>query len=226
MILGYCRISNCKQSIQRQIENIVKYNTQAQITEEIYTGTTADRPAWNKLKKRVKAGDTIIFDSVSRMSRNSDEGVQEYFELMEKGIKLEYIKEPYINTELFQEQLKGYTAINTEEYDLQPLFEGIRETLKRLATNQIKIAFNQAEKEVKDLQKRTKEGLNVARANGVKLGHNKTELITKKSIEMKEKIQKISNKFTGNMNDKEVISTLGIARNTYYKYIKELTGGK
>ena len=225
MILGYCRISNCKQSIQRQIENIVKYNTQAQITEEIYTGTTADRPAWNKLKKRVKAGDTIIFDSVSRMSRNSDEGVQEYFELMEKGIKLEYIKEPYINTELFQEQLKGYTAINTEEYDLQPLFEGIRETLKRLATNQIKIAFNQAEKEVKDLQKRTKEGLREVKAKGIKLGHNKTELTTKKSIEMKEKIKKISSKFNGNMIDTEVISTLGIARNTYYKYVKELRGG-
>lgn len=225
MILGYCRISNCKQSIQRQIENIVKYNTQAQITEEIYTGTTADRPAWNKLKKRVKAGDTIIFDSVSRMSRNSDEGVQEYFELMEKGIKLEYIKEPYINTELFQEQLKGYTAINTEEYDLQPLFEGIRETLKRLATKQIKIAFEQAEKEVKDLRQRTKEGLREVKAKGIKLGHNKTELTTKKSIEMKEKIKKISSKFNGNMIDTEVISTLGIARNTYYKYVKELRGG-
>jgi DNA invertase Pin-like site-specific DNA recombinase len=225
MIYGYCRISNCKQSIQRQIENIIKYNTQAQITDETYTGTTADRPKWNKLKDKAEAGDTIIFDSVSRMSRNSEEGIKEYFELMEKGIKLEYIKEPYINTELFQEQLKGYTAINTEEYDLQPLFEGIRETLKRLATKQIKIAFEQAEKEVKDLRQRTKEGLREVKAKGIKLGHNKTELTTKKSIEMKEKIKKISSKFNGNMIDTEVISTLGIARNTYYKYIKEIKGG-
>lgn len=225
MIYGYCRISNCKQSIKRQIENIIKYNTQAQITDETYTGTTADRPKWNNLKKKLKAGDTIIFDSVSRMSRNSEEGIKEYFELMEKGVKLEYLKEPYINTELFQEQLKGYTAINTSEYDLQPLFEGIQETLKRLATKQIKIAFEQAEKEVKDLQQRTSEGLEVARANGVKLGHNKTELTTKKSIDMKEKIKKISSKFNGNMNDIEVISTLGIAKNTYYKYIREIKGG-
>ena len=65
---------------------------------------------------------------------------------------------------------------------------------------------------IKILIAKTKEGLKVARANGVKLGHNKTELITKKSIEMKEKIKKISSKFNGNMNDVEVISTLGIAR--------------
>jgi ACT domain-containing protein len=42
---------------------------------------------------------------------------------------------------------------------------------------------------------------------------------------MKEKIKKISSKFNGNMIDTEVISTLGIARNTYYKYIKEIKGG-
>lgn len=223
MIRGYCRISNCKQSIERQIENISKYNAAAIIIKEIFTGTTTERPEWMKLKKILKSGDTIIFDSVSRMSRNSEEGIREYFELMEKGIKLEYIKEPYINTELFQEQLKGYNTIKTDEEDLQPLFEGIKETLKRLAAKQIKIAFDQAEKEVQDLRQRTKEGLKVVAAKGIKLGHNKTTLTTKKSIEMKEKIKKINKKFGGTMNDTETMDTLKLSRNTFYKYVREMT---
>lgn len=34
-----------------------------------------DRPEWNKLVKVLKAGDTVVFDSVSRMNRSADEGV-------------------------------------------------------------------------------------------------------------------------------------------------------
>lgn len=84
MIYGFCRISTIKQNLQRQVQNILRYNSEAKIIEEKFTGTTTDRPEWNKLKKGVRSGDTIIFDSVSRMSRNSDEGVQEYMELMQK----------------------------------------------------------------------------------------------------------------------------------------------
>ena len=47
-----------------------------------------DRPEWNKLYEKAKEGDTIVFDSVSRMARNAAEGVQIYFELYEKGIQL------------------------------------------------------------------------------------------------------------------------------------------
>lgn len=222
MIFGYCRISNRKQSIQRQVENILRHHSESKILEETFTGTTTDRPEWLKLKKKLKTGDTIIFDSVSRMSRNADEGVQEYMELMQKGITLIFLKEPYINTEVYREQLGAYDNIKTDEDDLKPLFEGIQETLKRLAAKQIIIAFSQAEKEVVDLQQRTKEGLREARAAGIKLGHNKTTLITKKSIEMKDKIRKINKRFGGIMNDTETINTLKISRNTFYKYVREI----
>lgn len=221
-IYGYCRISNPKQSIQRQVENISKYETRAEIVTETFTGTTSKRPKWEGIKNKLKAGDVVIFDSVSRMSRNAEEGIQEYMELMEIGVNLVFLKEPYINTDVFQEQMKGYKAIDTSEEDLKPLFEGIQETLKRLAKRQILIAFEQAEKEVKDLQERTREGLREAKAKGIKLGHHKTTLTTKKSIEMKDKIKKINVKFGGNMNNEETIKTLKINRNTFYKYVKEL----
>lgn len=223
MIYGYARISTRKQSLKRQVENILRYDGNAKIIEEIFTGTSAARKEWQKLKRRLKVGDTVIFDSVSRMSRDAKEGIKEYEKLLEKEINLVFLKEAYINTEVYQSQLEGYKNIDTDNTDLQPMFQGIKDTLKNLARRQIIIAFEQSEKEVKDLSQRTKEALAVKKAEGKQLGHSKgIKLVTKKSLVMKDKIRKISKKFLGTMNDKEVMETLGIARNTFYKYAKEM----
>lgn len=227
-IYGYCRISTKTQSITRQIENILKEYPNAKIYQEQFTGTTTDRKEWNKLKKILKTNDTIIFDSVSRMSRNADEGISEYMDLLEKGINLIFLKEGYINTEVYQEQLKANDNIKIDDTDLnETVMKGIREYLKRLATKQIKIAFEQSEKEVKDLQQRTKEGMAVAKAKGSKIGREKGGVFeTKKSKEMKEKIQKLSKDFNGTLKDTELMELLKIARNSYYKYKKELLNNK
>lgn len=223
-IYGYCRISHISQSITRQIENISKEYPKAKIYQEVYTGTTTDRKEWIKLKKIARSGDTIVFDSVSRMSRNAEEGVNDYIDLLEREINLIFLKEPYINTDVYQEQIKANESLKIDDIDLnETIMRGIREYLKRLATKQIRIAFDQAEKEVQDLRQRTKEGLRVAKAKGKTLGRIEgSKIETKKSKEVKEKILKLSKEFGGNLKDKEIMELLGIARNTYYKYKKEL----
>lgn len=223
-IYGYARISTRKQNIERQIENILKEFSSAKIYQEAFTGTTTDRIEWKKLKKALKSGDTIVFDSVSRMSRNADEGVNEYMELLEREINLIFLKEPYINTEVYQEQLKANDNIKANDIDLNDtILKGVREYLKRLATKQIRIAFEQSQKEVDDLKQRTKEGLKLAKANGSQVGRAKGDTFeTKKSIEMKEKIKKLSKDFNGTLKDTEIMELLGIARNTYYKYKREM----
>lgn len=103
------------------------------------------------------------------------------------------------------------------------ILEGINKYLLSLAKEQIKIAFNQAEKEVTDLHQRTKEGIETARLNGKQIGQKQgAKLITKKSIEAKEQIIKYSKDFQGSLNDVETMKLIGLARNTYYKYKKEL----
>ena len=67
-IYGYCRISTAKQSIDRQIRNIKAEYPTAHIVQEAYTGTSIFRPEWLKLYRILKAGDTVVFDSVSRMA--------------------------------------------------------------------------------------------------------------------------------------------------------------
>ena len=223
-IYGYCRVSTKNQNIERQIENILKEFPKAKIYQETFTGTTLDRKEWNKLKKILKTDDTIIFDSVSRMSRNADEGVKEYMELLDKGVNLVFLKEQYINTEVYQEQLKANESLQIEDIDInETIMRGIREYLKRLATRQIRIAFEQSEKEVLDLKERTKEGLKVAKDKGSLIGRPKgLKIETKKSKEMKLKIFKLSKTFEGNLKDKEILEILKIDKNTYYKYKKEI----
>ena len=70
---GYCRVSTGKQSIERQVRNIQSLYPDAVIVREIYTGTKFQgRKEFEKLLSKIQAGDVLIFDSVSRMSRNAE----------------------------------------------------------------------------------------------------------------------------------------------------------
>lgn len=221
-IYGYCRISTNKQSIERQFRNILSLYPDAIIVEEVYTGTKVQgRKEWNKLFNAVEEGDTIIFDSVSRMSRNAEEGFELYEKLYSRGIELIFIKEPHINTTTYKQALSNNIQMTGTNVDF--ILEGINKYLLSLAKEQIKLAFIQSEKEVKDLQQRTKEGIETARLNGKQIGQVKgVKLITKKSIEAKEQIKKYSKDFNGSLKDIEVMKLIGISRNSYYKYKKEI----
>ena len=223
MIYGYCRISKKTQSIERQERNIKEQYPDAAIIKEAFTGTKIyERKEFSKLLNTVKSGDKIVFDSVSRMSRTADDGVKLYNELFGKGIELVFLKEPYINTEAYRKALNsGIEKIGNVIADIY--IEATNEVIQLLADNQIRIAFEQAEKEVTDLQERTKEGIKTAKINGKRIGTPKGSILTtKKSIEAKKAIQKHSKDFGGTLNDIECIKLCRINRKTFYKYKKEL----
>ena len=221
MTYGYCRISRAKQSIERQIRNIKAEYPEALIIQEVFTRTRLDRKEWPKLYKAVKAGDTIVFDSVSRMSGNADEGFTAYEELYNRGVKLVFLKEPHINTDTYKQALESNVKLTGGNVDF--ILEGVNKYLMALAKEQIKLAFQQSEKEVEDLHQRTKEGIETARLNGKQIGQKEgAKLTTKKSVASKELILKHSKDFNGTLADADVMTLTGLARNTYYKYKKEL----
>lgn len=221
MIYGYCRISRAKQSIDRQIRNIKAVYPDAVIIQEVFTRTRLDRKEWQKLYKAVKAGDTIVFDSVSRMSGNADEGFNAYEELYNRGISLVFLKEPHINTDTYKQALESNIKLTGGSVDF--ILEGVNKYLMALAKEQIRLAFEQSEKEVEDLHQRTKEGIETARINGKQIGQKAgAKLTTKKSISAKEEIVKYSKDFSGTLADADVMKLTGLSRNTYYKYKREL----
>ena len=218
---GYVRVSTPKQNIERQIRNIKSAFPTALIVQDEYTGTKMSRPNWTKLYQRIKDGDTIIFDSVSRMSRNAEEGFAIYEDLFNHGISLVFLKEPHINTDTYRRVLERTVPMTGTSVDY--ILAGINRYLMELAREQIRLAFEQAEKEVEDLHQRTREGIETARLNGKQIGQRPgARLITKKSVKAKKIISRHSKDFGGSLSDMEVIKLTGLARNTFYKYKREL----
>ena len=221
-IYGYCRISTKKQNIERQVRNIKAGYPDAIIIKEVYTGTKFQgRAELNKLLRMVHTGDMIVFDSVSRMSRNADEGFLLYEELFYKDVELVFLKEPHINTEVYRKAIRNQIQLTGTKADI--ILEAVNKYLMEIAKEQIRIAFEQAEKEVQDLRQRTKEGIETARINGKQIGQaTGRKLTTKKSVQAKEMIRKYSKDFEGSLNDVECIRMIGIARGSYYKYKREM----
>lgn len=228
-IFGYARISTVKQNIERQITNIKKLYPDAAIITEEYTGTTTDRPAWNKLQKQLREGDTVIFDEVSRMSRNADEGVKLYEELFDKGINMIFIKEPHVNSSVYRDKLQAQvekisgTGSDATDKLLNSIMDALHEYTIDLAREQIRLAFQTAQSEVDFLHQRTSEGVRRAQAEGKQVGRAAGSRIeTKKAKAAKEVIRKHSKTFGGNLADDEVQKLAGVSRNTYYRLKAEL----
>ena len=229
MIYAYCRVSTQHQKLARQITNVTAIYPTATIVKEFYTGTKQDRPNWNKLIGQIKTADTIVFDSVSRMSRNAEEGFKDYKMLYERGVNLVFLNEPLINTSVFDSTRNNLLNIDitTGNAAVDTFFKGnielINNFMMALAEEQIKAAFDQSEKEVTDLHSRISQGIREAKKNGTKIGITKgTVLTTKKSLDCIAIIKKHSKDFGGTLEDPDVIKLCGCSRNSYYKYKKEI----
>ena len=221
MIYGYCKISTRKQKLSRQEENIKKEYSEAIIYKEAYTGTTLDRPVFTRLLGRINPGDTIVFDEVSRMSRDAAEGFALYEQLYENDIELVFLKQPHINTAVFREA--AARTIPKTGTAVDGILTAIEAYMKELAKQQIELAFKAAQTEIDLLHQRTSDGVKRAQVAGKRIGIEKgRKLTTKKSIKAKEIIRKWSKDFGGTMTDAECRRQCGISRNSFYKYKKQL----
>lgn len=163
------------------------------------------------------------------MSRNSKEGCELYEDLFNKGIELIFLKEPHIDTSVYRQALNNQIKLklDTGNKATNELMNSIIDSLNKytiaLAQEQIKIAFNQAEKEVEDLHQRTKEGILTAKLNGKQIGRaTGVKVETKKAKATKEIILKHSKDFDGELSDIECMKLAGVTKKTYYNYKREL----
>lgn len=161
MVYGYARVSTAKQKIERQIRSIKEYDRDALMIQEKYSGTTLDRPEWNKLMKVIKSADVIVFDEVSRMSRNADEGFEEYERLFNMNVDLVFLSRPHISTMTYRTALNN--SIEMTGVKIADIYlEATNRVLMLLAKDQIKLAFAQSETEIQQLHTRTKKGIETA----------------------------------------------------------------
>ena len=92
MIYGYARVSTKRQakdgnSLESQIE-LLKSNGAVKIYSDSFTGTKTDRPEFNKLLDKLKAGDTLIVTKLDRFARSMTQGSELVNELIDRGIRV------------------------------------------------------------------------------------------------------------------------------------------
>ena len=220
---GYVRVSTMQQNIERQVKAIEEEFPDAIIYTDEFTGKEMNRPQWSKLYKSLKPGDVIVFDEVSRMSRNAAEGFRVYQELFEKGVQLIFLKERYIDTAVYSAGLKRADDINTGKSYLD---EGLKVILMGIAEEQIRIAFEQSQNEVTFRGERQKGGILARKKTNQKcknefpdtyrdqpeykpLGRETGDkLHIKKAEPIKALIRKYSKDFEGTLNDMELLGVL------------------
>ena len=236
-VYSYVRVSTQKQSVQRQIDNIKTYLKGEDSIQFIdkYTGTTISRPQFDELVKAVNKdlakGESvkILFDSVSRMSRNAEEGVEQYFEWYNKGVELVFLNEHYIDTAVFKAAMDKRIASISETGDkatdkfINTIIAALEDYQKDLAVKQIELAFSQSQKEVDDLRKRTKQGM-AAKGAAEKISAARTGQTyeTVKSLQIKAAILKELKMFGGPLNHSQFSKQHDISRMTLYRYLETL----
>mgnify|MGYP001007718178 CR=1 FL=1 len=92
MKFGYARVSTDTQSLDRQIDALNKYGVDELLTEKM-TGTKRSRPELDRLIDKMRAGDTVVIESLSRLGRSTKDLLALVELFNERGVVLVSLKE-------------------------------------------------------------------------------------------------------------------------------------
>jgi DNA invertase Pin-like site-specific DNA recombinase len=92
MIIGYARVSTTDQNLDRQIDALQVRGAE-RIFEEKVTGTKANRPELLKMIDTLRAGDTLVMESFSRLSRSTKDLLELVDRITKAGVVLVSLKE-------------------------------------------------------------------------------------------------------------------------------------
>lgn len=142
---GYVRVSSKDQNEERQIQNMKTLGIgERDIFVDKQSGSNMKRENYQMLKRIIRTGDTIVFDSLTRLGRSMNDVLEEFRYYEKHQINLQFIKEPFINV--------NYTGESTND---------VIQIAVQKATLTILSAF--AEKERQDIKQRQAEGIAVAK---------------------------------------------------------------
>jgi len=194
-VFGYIRVSSKDQNIARQLSVMQELiSDERNIFIDKLSGKDFNRPEYETLKRIIREGDTIVIKELDRLGRNSEQIKNEWqwFSLHKVGIKV--IDMPILDTA-------------NKKDDLQQLISNlVLELLSYIA-----------EKERKDIKKRQREGIDLAKGRGVKFGRPALQM----PEEFAEYFGKLDNyEITG----KQMMDELLLKRNSFYKLLEQHLG--
>ncbi len=196
-VYGYVRVSTQYQCEDRQLAAMREYGvSENHIVVEKRSGKNFDRPIYQRLLRRLCAGDTLVIQSLDRLGRSYTE-IQEQWRVIskERGVAIVVLDMPLLNT-------REHT-----------------ELIGQLITDLVlQLLSFVAQTERENIRERQYEGINAAKARGVRFGRPRAEL--PESFETTVEAWR-----QGEFTAREAAQRLGISRGTFFRRVKELDGG-
>lgn len=191
---GYARVSARDQNLDRQMDALQRYSTSmAEIYCDKASGKDFNRPAYKKLLRRIKTGDTLVVKSIDRLGRNYEEILNEWRYLTkEKRCKIVVLDMPLLNT-------------GNDNTDV---------TRALISDIVLQLLSYVAQVEREGIKQRQAEGIAAAQARGVKFGRPPKQ--------RPESYDVIKSTFVkGGISKENAARKLGVCTNTFMKWVKE-----
>ena len=192
-VYGYCRVSTKEQNLDRQL---IAMEREGVPKENIYcdkqSGKNFNRVNFKKLVRKLKTGDTLVIMSIDRLGRDYDAiGKMWKYLVLEKKVLIKVIDMPILTT--------------TDNSLINRLLSDI--ILQLLAYV--------AQTERDNLLKRQAEGIEAARARGVRFG--------RPSVEIPDNFEEIVRRWRKHeISTKEAVELSGMSQRTFYRKSHEL----
>lgn len=193
---GYIRVSSQTQNPERQRDALIKEGVlERDIFIDKQSGKDFSRPAYQKMVQSLQQGDEIVILDLDRLGRNYSEMAKEWNHITEeKECDIRVINYPLLSTA-------------QEEKSLDKRF---------IAKLTFEILSYAAERERMDIKRRQSEGIESAKAKGVKFGRTKIP----KPEKFDETYQRVLRR---EITNRQAMSELGLKTNTYYSFVSEYT---
>ena len=157
------------------------------------SGKDFNRPEWQALKRSIRPGDTLFIHSLDRLGRNKKGILEEWQWLVDNKINIVVLDMPLLDTRKYQG------------------LDGVGDLVVNLV---LQILSWLAEQERINIKVRQREGIDSALARGVRFG--------RPPVPKPENFEKVYNQWkNGEITATKAMQTLGLKRNTFYKFAKE-----
>ena len=194
-VFGYARVSSKEQNEERQLSAFQKFGIdERDIYVDKQSGKDFNRKEYLTLKNILRENDLLVIKSIDRLGRNYDMIVNEWKDIT-KNIKADIvvIDMPLLDTR------KNKDLLGTFISDIV-----------------LQILSYVAEQERTFIKQRKKEGILVAKNNGVKFGRPK--------IEKPQNFDIVVNKWKNKeIKSKDAMKLLGLKANTFYNMVKDIS---
>ena len=195
---GYVRVSTKDQHPDRQIENIKKHYPDIKddnlFIEKISGKKGMDeRDEYAVLRRIVRSGDELVIDALDRLGRKKTDIKAELEYLKTKGVVIRVLLIPTTLVEI----------------------DGQEWAIEMINNLLIEVYTSLAQQEISEKERRQRDGIEVAKANGVYKGRKPIEYDEVKFTDLYKRWR------NGAIKAKEFMELMGLKPNTFYRRVKE-----